>query len=308
MVTGKGTGKVDMLGTVGLLGCLACWSIGPIFIKYMTGYLDAWTQNALRYIVACLFWLPYLIYVQRQGRLPKSVWKLALGPVVANITMQTLWATGFYYLDPTFHNLLAKSVVFWVAIAAIIFFPEERALFRSWKFLAGAALSIAGVVGVIVSGEQFQLAGTGIGVVTVLCASMIWAVYTVLVKKSFKDIDSRVGFAVVSIYTSIGLTVLMFIMGEPSQCLHVPARVWVVVAVSGILAISLSHVMYYITIKRIGATVPALSLLASPFLVFAISRVLFKEQLTSGQWLWGVVLLAGSVLAIFAQGRIRREV
>jgi drug/metabolite transporter (DMT)-like permease len=96
-------GRIDMVATAAALGALCCWSIGPIFIKQLTGYVDSWTQNALRYTVACLFWLPVLlVFHARSGRFDRRTWRLALLPSAANIAMQSLWAATFYYIGPAF--------------------------------------------------------------------------------------------------------------------------------------------------------------------------------------------------------------
>ena len=71
--------------------------------------------------------------------------------------------------------------------------------------------------------------------------------------------------------------------------------------ISGIMSISLSHVLYYAVLRRIGATILSLVLLSTPFIVLAISNVFFGEFLNLPQWLFGLVLLAGSALAIWAQ-------
>jgi len=46
--------------------------------------------------------------------------------------------------------------------------------------------------------------------------------------------------------------------------------------------------------------------LAQPFSVLAISNVVFGESLNALQLLFGVVLLAGSALSIWAQQHLRR--
>jgi drug/metabolite transporter (DMT)-like permease len=81
---------------------------------------------------------------------------------------------------------------------------------------------------------------------------------------------------------------------------------WACVVISGATAIALSHTLYYSAMRRIGATVPGLIMLASPFIVLAISYVVFGESLNVFQLLFGVVLLAGSVLAIWAQEHLKR--
>jgi len=297
--------KFDVTATLACVVTLLFWSGGPIFIKFLTGYFDSWTQNMLRYSVACLFWLPFLLFVIAKKRLDRSIWRRALLPAVPNIAMQSLWAAGFYYIEPAFLVLLTKSSIIWIAGFSLIFFADERPLLKSNRFWLGAALSIIGVIGVLVFKEDFATTKTITGVVIALATSIMWALYTVSVKIAFKDIDSRAGFSVISIYTLFGLCVLALAFGKPQDCLKIDIWPWLYVIISGITAIGLGHVLYYVAIKRIGATIPALVILSQPFTVFAISSVLFGEFLNGHQWFFGVVLLAGSALAIWAQQHLR---
>lgn len=297
--------KFDVLATSACIGTLLFWSVGPNFIKFLTGYLDSWTQNTLRYLAACLFWLPFLLFLIKKRRVDKRVWRRALLPVVPNLAMQSLWAAAFYYIDPAFMVLLTKSSVIWIAGFSFIFFVDERPLLKSSRFWLGAALSIIGVIGVLLFKDDFTTTTTITGVAIALAVSVMWGVYTVSVKIAFKDIDSRVGFSVISIYTFFGLCVLAFIFGTPTDCIEIGVRPWACVVISGVTAIGLGHVLYYAAIKRIGATIPNLAVLSTPFTVFAFSSVLFQESLNRLQWFFGVVLLAGSALAIWAQQHLK---
>ena len=80
---------------------------------------------------------------------------------------------------------------------------------------------------------------------------------------------------------------------------------WACVVISGVISIAMGHVLFYIAIKRIGATIPGLALLSTPFIVLAISYIAFGETLSLFQWLFGFVLLAGSALAIWAQQHLK---
>jgi drug/metabolite transporter (DMT)-like permease len=293
--------KFDIQATVAVIAGLVLWTAGPIVIRYLAGFIDLWTQNMLRYLAACLFWLPFLLFVIRDGRFERRVFQAALIPAIANIVMQSLWAGAFYYIEPAFMNLLAKSSVIWIAGFSMLFFAEERGLLRSGRFWLGIALSVLGVIGVLVFEEGFAANRTLTGVVLVFLWSLSWAVYTVTVKIAFKDVDSRVGFSVVSFYTVLGLCVLGFVFGQPSRCLEMPKILWLYIVVSGILCIAIGHVLYYFSIKRIGATIPALVLLASPFTVLAVSHFVFAEILSLVQILFGLVLLAGAGVSIWAQ-------
>ena len=299
--------KVDVSATFACIGAMSFWALGPIFIKYLTGYVDSWTQNLLRYSVACLIWLPFLIFSIKTKRLDKRVWRRAIVPGAANVVMQSLFACAFYYLDPAFMVLLVKSSIIWIASFSLIFFPEERPLVKSKRFWSGLALSAMGVIGVMYYKEDFAAAGTLTGIAFALAMAFMWAVYIVSARIAFKDIDSRHGFSVISIYTVAGLFVLALLFGELEDCVKMGAWQWACVVISGATSIALSHTLYYSAMRRIGATIPALVLLASPFMVIAISYVVFGETLNTIQLLFGVVLLAGSGLAIWSQGHLKRD-
>ena len=301
------TKKFDITATFACLATLSFWAFGPIFIKYLAGSIDSWPQNLLRYSVACLFWLPFLLFAIRKKRFETKTWRKALLPAVPNIIMQCFWAAGFYYIGPAFMVLLTKTSILWVAVFSFILFADERALIKSKRFWLGLALSAIGVVGVMYYKEDFAAAKTIIGVILALACAFMWAIYTISVKIAFKDIDSLYGFSVTSIYTVAGLFVLALLFGNVQECVTMGAWKWACVVISGVTAISFGHVLYYVAIKRIGATIPALVILSQPFFVLAISNIVFGESLNAIQLLFGVVLMIGSALAIWAQQHLRRK-
>jgi len=155
--------------------------------------------------------------------------------------------------------------------------------------------------------EDFAATKTITGIIIALACAFTWAIYTVSVKIAFKNIDSHHSFAVISIYTVAGLCVLALLFGNVEECVKMNAWQWACVVISGITAISLGHVLYYTAIKRIGATIPALVILSQPFFVLAISNIVFGESLNAIQLIFGVVLLLGSALAIWAQQHLKQN-
>ncbi len=299
--------KVDVSATFACIGALSFWALGPIFIKYLTGYVDSWTQNLLRYSVACLIWLPFLVFSIKKGRLDKRVWRRAVVPGAANIVMQSLFACAYYYIGPAFMVLLMKSSIIWIAGFSLIFFAEERALVKSKRFWSGLVLSVVGVAGVLYYKEDFAATRTLTGIIIAFMTAFMWAVYIISARIAFKDIDSRHCFSVISIYTVGGLCVLALLFGRIGDCVKMGPWQWACIVISGATAIAISHTLYYSAMRRIGATIPGLVMLAQPFIVLAISSVVFGETLNTIQLLFGVVLLAGSGLAIWAQEHLKRD-
>jgi drug/metabolite transporter (DMT)-like permease len=139
------------------------------------------------------------------------------------------------------------------------------------------------------------------GIAIIMLYGLIWGFYALAVKVSFRGIDSRIGFSVVSIYTVVALFILTLFMGEPQKCLEMPVLGWVAAVVSGVAGIAVGHVLYYISIRRLGSTTPSLFLLTQPFIVVVISYFVFSEKLSVSQLIFGVVLVAGSALAILSE-------
>jgi probable blue pigment (indigoidine) exporter len=293
--------KIDAAATLESVGAVLFWSVGPIFVKYLTGYVDSWTQNAARYAVSCLFWLPFLFFSIKRKRFDNATWRRAIMPGAANVIMQSFYGAAFYYIGPAFMILLSSTSVIWVAGFSLIFFAEERTLAKSKRFWSGMALSILGAVGVMYFKKDFAAVGTITGVVLALGQAFTWAVYAISVRISFRETDSRIGFSVISIYTLVGLSILAMLFGRVGDCVKLGTGQWGAIVISGVLSIALAHTLYYAALRRIGATIPSLVILAQPFMVFAISYIVFEESLSGLQLLSGVVLLTGSALAIWAQ-------
>ena len=295
------TGRIDAFGTAAILAALLCWTSGPLFMRYRSGHLDAWSQNLWRYTVAMLFWLPFLLSAIRQGRVGAVVYKRAILPALANIVMQCFWAWSFYFVEPGFASLLARSSLIWIIAFSLIYFPDERGLVTSRRFWTGMIMSVAGLMTVIVTRQGFAAGATLTGTVLMLSASAAWAFYTVSARIAFRNIDSRIAFSVVSFYTVAGLAVMAVIFGRPADVLQLAPWPWACIIISGIFSISVAHTLYYASMQRIGATIPAIVLQLHPFAVLALSMIIFAERLNFWQWTGGIVLVVGSALSIWAQ-------
>ncbi len=302
----KTTQRFDAVGSLAVVGTAITFIAVPVIIRYLTGHLDTWSQNAYRYLVAFVIWTPFLLLRVRQGRVENSVWEKALIPTVLNILQQILYTTAFYYIEPALMSLLVKTSLIWIIVFALLLFPDERSLLRSRLFWVGLPLCVIGVIGVMVFKEGFTVKGTAVGILLTLACGLSWGAYTVSVRYFFREVDSRTGFAVIAVYTTVGLLVLALIFGRPQQGLHMPLRAWTAVVGSGLLGIAIGHVFYYVAIKRVGATISALFMLITPLGVYAVTSYLFGEILGVKQWIAGAVLLSGAALVLWSQRSLGR--
>jgi len=309
------TGGIDPLATTAIVGTLLCWSSTPIWIKHFTGYFDPFSQNVYRYAFALLFWLPFLIVRQATGRVPRSIWLLALAPAIPNTAMQTFWAWSLYHLDPGVMALLARMGVIWSTLLSMAVFADERLLARSKRFWCGLGCGLAGAVGVLAFKPGFvaglsrldvDIRATVIGAGMVTTATALWSVYAVMVRLRMRGVDSRTAFAVIALETTVGLSVIAIVFGDPARVVDVPLNVMVLVALSGWICIALAHVCYYTAIRRVGVAVPTAVLQLTPFAVLTLSYFIFDERFAPAQLASGAVLVIGSGLALWAQDKVRR--
>lgn len=293
--------RFDIPAALACAGFILGWTIGPIFIKLLTGYMDPWTQNGLRYSVACLFWLPFLLWTIRKGRFPAHLWKAALPVAFVNLFGQSTWAAGFYFSNPAFLVLLSKTCILFVAAISIFVFPDERPLLRNPRFWIGLVLAFAGTFGVVMYHSPSQAEGLFWGTFFALGHSLTFAVYTVLVKIYLKDIDSRVSFAVITLYTAPALMAVAFLMGRPLDTLSLGWKPWSYVVISAVVAIALGHTFFYVAVRRLGASIPSVLLLVIPLTTLIVSYFIFHERLTAVQGLSALLLLAGLTVTLRAE-------
>jgi drug/metabolite transporter (DMT)-like permease len=304
---GKTKGKFNVAGTAFAVLSLLCGVPGPIVIKYIAPHIDFWTQNFLRYAVAVAAMLPFVLLWQKKGIFAKELWRKALIIAFINVFMQCCWGAAFYYINPAFITLLAKSSVLWTVAISLIFFADERRLVKSRAFWASFFIVIIGIVGVTVFKQDFSTKASIIGIVLTLGFAFSWAIYTIAIKALLKNDDSITSFTIVSIYTTVMLAVLAFMFGRPAGCLSLPTNAWGLLVFSALTSIAASHSTFYAAIKRIGSTIPALVVLAQPFLVLLVTRVIFNEHLNGAQWFFGLLLIAGSAIAIKSQEYLNKN-
>ena len=293
--------KIDTIGTSALVGAVVCWSTVPLFLKYFTGYIDGWTANGLRYPFAALLYIPWLISFWHKGMLSARMWKLALVPAGINLVSQVLWAWTPYFIDPGLMAFLVRLSTVWTVIGSFLLFADERSLLKSSLFWSGFILAMGGFVAMILGGPSTFGRSTVIGIIMVILTSIGWAGYQLSVRRNMQHIDSRAAFGMISLITAGGLLLGMFSFGQPHQALQMPAGVFVLVFLSGLVGIAMAHLLFYVALKRVGVAIASSTNLVSAFITALFSRVLFHEVLTWTQWTAGMALVVGGILLTRAQ-------
>ena len=302
----RATGRISVVGTMCILGALICWGSVPLFLKHFTAYIDGWTANGLRYPLAMLVWLPWLVAMVRRGERPVRFYVRALVPAVVNLGGQCLWAWAPYFIDPGLLAFVIRLNVIWAIIGALLLFPEERGVLGSRAFWGGLALGVGGFSVIGYYGGALAGGTTGLGIVITVACSVLWGLYGVTVRWSMRGVDSREAFALIGGYTALGTMALMVGLGEPGRALAMPPASMGLLLLSAVVGVSAAHVLYYMAIARMGVSICSGASLLSPFLTAWASWWLYGEQLKEQQWLGGVALVVGAAGVLWAQQHVAR--
>jgi len=287
-----------------LVGVLLAWSLSSVFVKYLirAGY-DAHTQNFYRYAAGTLAVLPFLLRRVRQPgvQLNRRLLLLLILPAIPNLTHQVSWTMALNWIDPGLASFLNKSSVLFAAVLAFLLFREERWLFRSGRFVSGLLLTILGTLGLALLHPGLGDKQTNTGVILVLIAAFSWALYSVAAKVPTAEAGSTVAFGIVGVYTTVVLLPVALHWGDLGRWHTMPWHVNAIMIFSGVLCIGLAHTLYYYAMRVLTVSVCATMLLTTPLGTLLISRWLFNEQMTAGQVVSGIILIAGGFLTLLAR-------
>jgi drug/metabolite transporter (DMT)-like permease len=295
-----------MTGVVLALLAVLCWCTVPLFIKYFTHFFDKHTQNALRYSVAAVFWLPALALMLRSGRIGRGIWTAAIFPSAVNTIAQVTWAWSLYYLDPAIVAFSIQINAVWANILAMWFFRDERGLVRQRVFWLGALASSAGFLLTMGGLPDFWSHNALTGLAIIMVGSIPWGLYPVSVRRNMMNYPPVAAFAVIALYTAVACDALMLGFGQPHAVFVVSWQVLGWVAISAVLGIGIAHVVYYDALNRLGVAVTAGILLLNPFCTAVLSVLMGWESLRPVQWTGGVGLVAGTALLVYAKHRLGR--
>lgn len=312
--------RAHAFAVVTIVMTLIGWSSVPLFLKHFSHAIDPWTSNGWRYGMSALLWSPVLVWGLYRRSLPTGVWRAAILPSALNIVSQVLFCWTFYKIDPGLATFGLRSNIVFATIGAAVLFAPERVLVRTPGFIVGILMVVMGTFGTMVLGDGLPRGATLLGVVMAVSSGAGFAAYALAVRSCMAGVNAIISFAVISLYTALGMVVLMLALGdghgvgalalldEPSRFAGVPLPMgqFGLLLLSAIIGIALGHVFYYYSISRLGVAASAGVVQLQPFLVSVASWFLFRETLSIPQWASGSIAVLGAIAILVVQSRSRR--
>lgn len=280
------------------------WASMPLFLKYLTGYLDGWTVNGLRYTVSILLWTPFILIQIKRGAWVRSLWRDAWIPACGHAFGQVCWGLAPYHNDASIMHFIGRSTFLFMIVFSFLFLHEERKLIARPIFWLGVAGTVAGVLLMYFGGASHG--GTSLtGVLLLLGAGAGWATYGVAVRRNMGYYSAPVTFGAISLYSAPVLLIMMFGLGDWRAAADLPLPAWGWLTLSAVTGITLAHVLLYVVIRRYGPIVSDGVFQLIPFLSVLGASLLFGERMSGLQWTGGLVMV-GAAYALLAAKREAR--
>ena len=297
-------------GIACLLLTLLSWSTVPLFLRHLSDHVDFWTNNGWRYGASAIFWMPVIGWAIWRKRLPAGIWLAALIPTIANIGGQCAFTAAFHEMNPGLVTFGLRTQLIWVAIGAYLLVPSERPIITSRRYLLGACILVLGLFPILLGGDSalggFNIKGTTLAVLSALGYGM----YGLSVRRWMGKYHPVIAFSVICQMTAVGLIALMLIYGRDHGAYvpQLPADILWYLAVSAFVGIAIGHILYYISIARIGIVITSGVLQMQPFLVSAASFFIFGETFRWWQWIAGVIAIGGEYLMLTSTGSGAKQI
>jgi drug/metabolite transporter (DMT)-like permease len=281
------------LTELSLVAMALIWGINFSVVKYGTTLIDPLAYNGLRVLLAALV----LSAIVLLGRLPlpnrRTICSLMALGVLGNGVYQYFFIVG---IDRTSASDAALVIAASPAFIAII--GRVRGVEKTTRRgVIGILLSIAGI-GLVVFGTSQGVAGDSSipGDLLVLCGSLSWAVYTVLLK----PYTERVGGMQLSAFTMIGGALPLLVVAGPAMLrVHwsgVPTLGWTAVLYSGIFALVVAYYFWYHGVRTIGPTRTAMYSNLQPIIAVLVAWVVLHETPTPWQGVGAAFIMGGLLL------------
>lgn len=281
-----------------------CWAIvglSPVAGKYAVGVISPALLVFLGTLVGVLYFAPWITKNKKWGELlaPETRWKFLFIGTFGTALPFTISLIALHYTTPGNAAILQQSELFYSLLFAALFLKE----FPSKAQLAGSTLIVAGVLVILIK-EQYTPRWTG----DLLIVGSTWMLQagSTVAKKLPKHLDHRVIGMARNLFALPALVIILATMWvlKENFTLVANARMFSVLAYTGILKYGLAMVVWYKAIRALDLSKVTAIYLSYPVLSLLISAALGLEKPTLYQFLGLAITFIG---AYWVSATVKKE-
>lgn len=284
------------------LGAAACFSGNIVVGRALQGVIPPFALTFWRWSTVALILLPFTAAaLWRQRAVIRRHWPLLAALGCGSVTLYN----GFFYLGVQHSSainaaLITSSMPLLIALCAWLF-GREPIDARQW---AAIALSLVGILAILARGDPAAVRDVRFGGADLwlLAASLCWALYSVLLRRSPAALNG-LPFLCLTSAAGVVTTVPVYLWERASGAAMVvtPTSLGAVAFLAVVPALS-AYFLYARAVLALGPTRTGIFLNLSP--VFAIAAaILFLGERLHAYHLFGVAMIALALLLNSRGGR-----
>lgn len=275
-----------------LLMVAIIWGANVVIVKFGTTKLPPLAFNSVRVALAAVL---LTVWAKTRNQWPdrrRAMSLLALG-VLGNGLYQVLWVFGVALTRAGDAALISAATPAFVALISRLR-GADRVGGRVW---IGILLSMLGIAFVSRAATGPHTDSSILGDVLILCGSLCWSTYTVLLK----PYTSEVPAVMLSALTMIGGAVVLLLAGS-TQIVHTawsaaPASAYVAMVFSAVAGLIFAYLFWYRGVRIIGPTRTAMYSNLQPVFAVLLAWAMLGEVPTIWQGVGAASIMSGLVLA-----------
>lgn len=270
---------------------------GLVFVagKHLANTIPPAAMSFLRYAFASAIFIPVLIKFRTSIRsLSPRQWRSIILASFFGITgYHILFYWALHFTAPTNVSLIhASNPILTLVLSGLILKDKIKP-----RLLLGFVLAVVGIMIVVSKGSLGNLAGFGFntGELLMLCATIIWAIYTILLKRiGASTVSPLVLTALIAVIGWITLAPLAFFEVHWEFFGQIHFSTWVALAYMGIGSSGLGYFLYTKSAQSLGPALTSLIVYTTvPIVVSLVSFFWLHIPITGVQVVGFIFILAG---------------
>lgn len=286
-------------GTLCGVGAAVSYGMNPLGALPM--YADGINTNTVlfyRYGLAVVMLAVFMIVGKKSFSVTFKELSV-LTPLGILFSMSSLTLFGsFHYMDAGVACTLLFVYPVMVAVMMAVFFKEKITPVTVFSI----AMSLFGIAMLYRGGSEGSL--STVGVVLVMISSLTYALYIIIVNKSFLRMSSVKLTFYILLFCILVIIINSVLGGENSRLqLLVTPRQWGLAFILALFPTVISLLLMTVAVHEVGSTPTAVMGALEPLTAVVLGVTLFGEQLTS-RLVLGILMILSAVVLIVSGGSI----
>jgi drug/metabolite transporter (DMT)-like permease len=291
-----------VLGSLYALGATVIWAGNYIIARGINDIIPPVTLAFYRWLVAVMVFSPFAIkQIKSKFQIIKThLPYLALTALLGVTAFNTLLYIASHTTSAINLSLMSLTFPIFMVILSIIFLGEKMTVTK----VIGICLVVTGVIVLVTKGDIPQLFNLtfAIGDLWMLLGAFLWSVYSLLLKRKPKELDS-ITFQY-STFTLGLLFLLPFYVWESTTVTQTILNVRIVLSILyiGIISSLLAYYLWNKSVEMVGPSKASIIFYTSPLFI-GILAYLFLQENIGLIHLYSALLIIPGILAANYESR-----